>query len=465
MIARIRKLFGFMKLAILGTNEDLSQIPIRRAIILLAVPMVLEMVMESLFAVIDIYFVNKISTNAVATVGLTESVITIIYALGMGLSMAATAMIARRIGEKKPAEASFTAMQAIILTLVLSGLLGLLGLYFADDILILMGGSPELVQEGTNYTRIMYGGSGVIMLLFLINGIFRGAGNASIAMRALIISNVLNIILDPLFIFGWGPIPAMGVTGAAVATTIGRSIGIFYQLYHLVKGGSLIKINWSQFTFDFPILERIIKIASGGVGQFLIESASWIFLMRIISSFDSEVLAGYTTAIRIIIFTILPSFGISNAAATLVGQNLGANQPERAEKSVWLAAKYNVIFLFSVSIIFYLFAPEIVGIFTQEEAVMKEAIKAIQFICFGYVFFAYGMVVSHAFNGAGDTRTPSIINIVCFWIIQVPLAYFLAIKQELMSDGVYLSIIGSFALLATISIIWFRKGNWKSTQV
>jgi len=303
------------------------------------------------------------------------------------------------------------------------------------------------------------------MLLFLINGIFRGAGNASIAMRALWISNILNMLLDPLFIFGWGPIPAMGVTGAAVATAIGRSVGVLYQVYHLLKGTGVITVSFQHIKPDFSLLTRIVKIASGGVGQFLIESASWIFLVRIISNFGSEVLAGYTIALRIIIFTILPSFGISNAAATLVGQNLGAKLPDRAEKSVWLAARYNVAFLFSVSLIFYIFSNEIVGIFTDVDAVKKEAIKAVRYICFGYIFFAYGMVLSHAFNGAGDTKTPTIINFVCFWLFQIPLAYFIANDLGLGSDGVYLGIVFAFALLAVISIIWFKRGKWKLTVV
>lgn len=465
MLQRIRKYVLFLQYAIKGTNEDLTNIKISRAIILLSVPMVLEMVMESLFAVVDVFFVAQVSTNAVATVGLTESVITIVYSLGIGLSMAATAMVARRIGEKKKKEASHAAVQAIILTLVVSLVLSVAGFIYGEDVLRLMGGEEELIQEGRWYTKILFASNGTIMLLFLINGIFRGAGNASIAMRALWISNILNMLLDPLFIFGWGPVPAMGVTGAAVATAIGRSIGVLYQIYHLLKGTGAITISFQHIKPDFSVLARIVKIASGGVGQFLIESASWIFLVRIISNFGSEVLAGYTIALRIIVFTILPSFGISNAGATLVGQNLGAKLPDRAEKSVWLAARYNVVFLFTVSLIFYIFSNEIVGIFTEVEAVKKEAIKAVRYICFGYIFFAYGMVLSHAFNGAGDTKTPTIINFVCFWLFQIPLAYFMANNLGFGSDGVYLGIVFAFALLAVISIIWFKRGRWKLTEV
>jgi len=465
MLQRIRKYVLFLQYAIKGTNEDLTNIKISRAIILLSIPMVLEMVMESLFAVVDVFFVAQVSTNAVATVGLTESVITIVYSLGIGLSMAATAMVARRIGEKKKKEASHTAVQAIILTLAVSLVLSVAGFIYGEDVLRLMGGEEELIKEGRWYTKILFASNGTIMLLFLINGIFRGAGNASIAMRALWISNILNMLLDPLFIFGWGPIPAMGVTGAAVATAIGRSIGVLYQIYHLLKGTGVITVSFQHIKPDFSVLTRIVKIASGGVGQFLIESASWIFLVRIISNFGSEVLAGYTIALRIIIFTILPSFGISNAAATLVGQNLGAKLPDRAEKSVWLAARYNVAFLFTVSLIFYIFSNEIVGIFTDVEAVKKEAIKAVRYICFGYIFFAYGMVLSHAFNGAGDTKTPTIINFVCFWLFQIPLAYFMANNLGLGSDGVYLGIVFAFSLLAVISIIWFKRGRWKLTEV
>ncbi len=465
MFQRLRKYIFFLQYAIKGTNEDLTNIKISRAIILLSIPMVLEMVMESLFAVVDIFFVSQISTNAVATVGLTESVITIVYSLGIGLSMAATAMVARRIGEKNFKKASYTAVQSIIVTIVLSAILSVAGFIYGEDVLRLMGGEEDLIAEGRWYTKILFASNGTIMLLFLINGIFRGAGNAAIAMRALWISNILNMILDPMFIFGWGIIPEMGVAGAAVATTIGRSVGVLYQLYHLLKGSGVIKISLKQFKVDFPIIKRLIKIASGGVGQFLIESASWIFLTRIISQFGSEALAGYTIALRIILFTILPSFGISNAAATLVGQNLGAKLPERAEKSVWLAARYNVIFLFTVSLIFYTFAREITGIFTDEVAVKAEAIKAVRFICLGYIFFAYGMVVSHAFNGAGDTRTPTVINFLCFWLIQIPLSYYLATTLGWGTDGVYIAIISAFALLAVISVIWFKKGHWKLKEV
>ncbi len=465
MYQRIKKYIYLFQSAIKGTNEDLTATSIKRAILLLSVPMVLEMVMESLFAVVDVFFVSQISTNAVATVGLTESIITIVYALGIGLSMAATAMVARRIGEKKAEEASNTAVQAIFITLIISVVLGISGYIFGEEILMLMGGSSELIAEGKWYTKIMYGSSGIIMMLFLINGIFRGAGNAAIAMRALWISNILNMVLDPIFIFGWGPIPEMGVMGAAVATTIGRSVGVAYQITQLINNKGVIKIYLKYLKPNWQIIKRMIGIASGGVGQFLIESASWIFLIRIISQFGSEALAGYTIALRIIIFTILPSFGISNAAATLVGQNLGAKQPERAEQSVWLAARYNAIFLFSVSIIFYIFTYEIVGLFTDVEAVKAEAIKAIRFICFGYLFFAFGMVVSHAFNGAGDTRTPSIINFVCFWLIQIPLSYVLANTLGFGTSGVYIAIVTSFSLLAVISIIWFKRGNWKLKEV
>lgn len=465
MYQRIRRYIYFFQKALTGTEEDLTKITIKRAILLLSIPMVLEMVMESLFAVVDVFFVSQISTNAVATVGLTESIITIIYALGMGFSMAAAAMVSRRIGEKKPKEASYTAMQAILLTVLISIVMGVLGFTYGEEILALMGGEADLIAEGSGYTKIMYGGSGVIMLLFLINGIFRGAGNASLAMRALWISNILNMILDPILIFGFGPVPEMGIAGAAIATTVGRGVGVCYQLYHLLKGSGVINIYWQHLKPNINLMIRIIKIAAGGAGQFLIESASWIFLTRVMSIFGSEALAGYTIAMRIIIFTILPSFGVSNAAATLVGQNLGAKLPDRAEKTVWLAARYNVVFLFSISVIFYIFTFEIVEIFTDKVVVKAEAIKAIRFICFGYIFFAYGMVVSHAFNGAGDTRTPSIINFICFWLIQIPLAYYLSINLSLGSTGVYISIITSFSLLALLTIAWFKKGKWKLKEV
>jgi len=423
------------------------------------------MLMESLFAVVDVYFVSKVSVNAVATVGLTESVLMIIYSIAVGLSMAATAIVARRIGEKDPKRASSAAFQALILSVTIGIVLGTVGLIFAGDILKLMGGEPELIEEGIGYTQIMYGGNLSILLLFLINGIFRGAGNAAIAMRSLWLANGINIILDPILIFGLGSIPEFGVAGAAIATTTGCSIGVIYQLYHLFNGKSIIHIAWHNIVLRWKTMKELIKVSSGGIAQFLIESASWIFLVRVVSEFGADALAGYTIAFRIIVFTLLPSWGMANAAATLVGQNLGAKQPDRAETSVWRTAMYNGGFLLVVSIVFFVFAEPILSIFTDVAAVQEIGKSALQIICFGYVFFSYGMVVGQAFNGAGDTRTPMWISLVVFWIIQIPLAWWLAMSLGLESDGVFISIAVCHSIYAVIAMVLFKRGKWKLVKV
>jgi putative MATE family efflux protein len=427
--------------------------------------MIAEMLMESLFAVVDVYFVSKVSVNAVATVGLTESVLMIIYSIAVGLSMAATAIVARRIGEKDPKRASSAAFQALILSVTIGIVLGTVGLIFAGDILKLMGGEPELIEEGIGYTQIMYGGNLSILLLFLINGIFRGAGNAAIAMRSLWLANGINIILDPILIFGLGSIPEFGVAGAAIATTTGCSIGVIYQLYHLFNGKSIIHIAWHNIVLRWKTMKELIKVSSGGIAQFLIESASWIFLVRVVSEFGADALAGYTIAFRIIVFTLLPSWGMANAAATLVGQNLGAKQPDRAETSVWRTAMYNGGFLLVVSIVFFVFAEPILSIFTDVAAVQEIGKSALQIICFGYVFFSYGMVVGQAFNGAGDTRTPMWISLVVFWIIQIPLAWWLAMSLGLESDGVFISIAVCHSIYAVIAMVLFKRGKWKLVKV
>lgn len=427
--------------------------------------MVLEMVMESLFAVVDVFFVSKIGVNAVATVGLTESVVTIIYSLAMGLSMAATAMVARRVGEGKYGAAAWSAMQAIYLGLAFSIVLGVLGWIFAEDILRGMGGSEEVVRTGTGYTRIMLGSNVVITMLFLLNGIFRGAGDAALAMRSLWIANGLNIILDPLFIFGWGPFPELGVMGAAVATAIGRGVGVLYQLYILFKGSGLLKIAAHHFLVNWHIIWRLIKVAAGGAGQYFIASASWVFLMRIVSEFGSEVVAGYTIAIRLIIFTILPSWGIANAAATLVGQNLGAGHPERAESSAWKAAFYNMLFLLAVTVVYMAGGPLFISWFSQEPTVVEAGALCLRILSAGYIFFAYGMVISQSFNGAGDTRTPTLINLFCFWMMEIPLGYVLAMKTGLDHTGVYWAITISETTMALICIWLFKKGKWKTVVI
>ncbi|MCO6480912.1 MAG: MATE family efflux transporter [Phaeodactylibacter sp.] len=451
--------------ALNGKEKKFTSGSINRAIVLLSIPMILEMVMESLFAVADVFFVSKVSTDAVATVGLTESVVTLVYAIAVGMSMAATAMVARRVGEENKEQAAVAAAQSMLIALGISIVLGIPGFLFAEDILRLMGGSEELIANGVGYTRILLGSNAVIMFLFLLNGIFRGAGDAAIAMRSLWLANGINIILDPLFIFGIGPFPEMGVQGAAMATFIGRGAGVLYQLYILFGKSSVIQLRREHFQANLPIIRKLGKVASTGAGQFLIGSASWIFLMRIIAHFGSEAVAGYTIAIRLIIFTLLPSWGLANAAATLVGQNLGAGHPERAEKSVWQSAFYNMLFLLSVSAIYFLFANPILGLFDSEPAVLEAGVLSLRIICAGYVFFAYGMVISQAFNGAGDTRTPTIINLFCFWMLEIPVAYFLAITMEWGLAGVCWAIAGSETVLAIISILVFRMGRWKTVEI
>jgi putative MATE family efflux protein len=462
---KLKRLFTYFKTAVKGEEKNFTSGSINKAIFMLSVPMILEMVMESLFAVVDVFFVSRLGENAVATVGLTESVLTLIYAIAIGISMAATALIARRVGENKTKEAAQSAGQALILACVISAAISLAGIFFAGDILRLMGGSAALIAQGEGYTRLMLGSNLTIMFLFLNNAIFRGAGDASIAMQSLWIANLLNILLDPLFIFGWGPIPAFGVSGAAIATTIGRGCGVIYQFAILLSGKSVIKINWQDIMLRLSMIWQILKISFGGMGQFLISSASWIFLIRIISEFGSDALAGYTVAIRVIIFTILPSLGLANAAATLVGQNLGAGQPDRAEKSVWRAAFYNMLFLTAVSVILFVFAENIIHIFSDKDSVVDYGKQCLRYICVGYIFAAYGMVISQSFNGAGDTRTPTFINLFCEWILQIPLAYLLAVYLGLGPTGVFIAIAISFSVLAVISIILFRRGNWKLVKI
>lgn len=463
--SRVFHILRLFKTAITGEEQEFTTGSINRAIFMLSVPMVLEMIMESLFAIIDVFFVSKLGVDAVATVGLTESMLTIIYSVGMGISMAATAVVARRTGEKNKDGAAHTGMQAIYAGLSISIIISIIGILYAEELLTLMGASPELVANNYIYTKIMLSSNIVIMMLFLINGIFRGAGDASIAMRSLWLANGLNIILCPTLIYGIGPIEGMGLMGAALATTIGRGIGVCYQVYHLFNAKGLIRIARKHMSIDLPVMGNLLKIASGGTAQFLIASASWIFLVRIISQFGSDALAGYTIAIRVIIFTIMPAWGMANAAATLVGQNLGANQPERAEKSVWKSAYFNSIFLITVAIIFFITAPWIIAQFNSEPTVLQYGIDCLRFVCFGYLFYGYGMVLSQAFNGAGDTRTPTILNLFGFWLFQIPLAYILAISFEWGPRGVFTAIAIAESAIALVAIILFRRGTWKTIKV
>lgn len=460
-----KKFVHYFWIAISGKETEFTSGSIRKAIFMLSIPMILEMLMESIFALVDIAYVSKVSVNAVATIGLTESVITLVYALAIGLSMAATAVVARRIGEKDVQGARIAAVQAISLGVLISVLIGVIGIIYAKEILALMGGEPELIAEGYGYTQWLIGGNITITLLFLINAIFRGAGNASIAMWALVLSNGLNIILDPMFIFGFGPIPEMGVKGAAVATNIGRGTAVLFQLGILFFGWGKIKLLAKDLVLNFKVMLNLIKVSLGGIAQFLIGTSSWIFLMRIMSEFGSEVLAGYTIAIRVMMFTLMPSWGMSNAAATLVGQNLGAKQPERAERSVWKTGKYNAIFMGTVSLGYLIFAKTIISWFNATPEVVKSGALCLQIIALGYIFYAYGMVVTQAFNGAGDTRTPTKINLISFWFFQLPLAYVSALVLGWGAIGVFLAITLAEVLLAVLAMVWFKKGKWKQVQV
>jgi putative MATE family efflux protein len=458
-------LWSSIREAVRGSHQDFTTGSLNRAILLLAIPMVLEMVLESLFAVVDVFWVGHVGANAVATVGLTESLLLLVFAIGMGLSLSTTAMVARRIGEKDPEDAAVAGVQAIFLGLAVSILLGLPALIFAPDLLRIMGASPEIVATGSGYARIALGGSGIVLMLFLNNAIFRGAGDAAIAMRLLWVSNIINLVLDPCLIFGWGPFPRLGVTGAALATFTGRGIGVLYQFYRLLRGTERIRVLHRQIRLNLGVLLRLIRVSLTGICQFAIAQTSWIGLVRIVSIFGAAAVAGYTIAIRIVIFAILPSWGLSNAAATLVGQNLGAKQPERAETSVWRTGFYNMIFLGAVGIGFVLFAQPIVRLFSQDPAVVPLAVSCLRIVSYGNIGYAYGMVMLQAFNGAGDTVTPTIVNLFGFWMFEIPLAYWLAIHQGLQSKGVYWSIVIAEGAIAAASVLLFKRGRWKQRKI
>jgi putative MATE family efflux protein len=451
--------------ALRGSHQDFTTGSLNRAILLLAIPMVLEMVLESLFAVVDVFWVGRLGADAVATVGLTESLLSLIFAIGLGLSLSTTAMVARRIGERDPAGAAVAGVQAIAIGLVVSAIVGIPCLFYGPDLLRLMGASPQIVAVGSGYARIALGGGGVIMLLFLNNAIFRGAGDAAIAMRLLWVSNIINLILDPCLIFGWGPFPKLGVTGAAVATFTGRSIGVLYQFYRLMRGTARIRILRQQIRLNLHVLVRLLRVSLTGILQFAIAHTSWIGLVRIVSIFGSVALAGYTIAIRILIFIILPSWGLSNAAATLVGQNLGAKQPERAQISVWRTGFYNMLFLGAIGVFFLFFATPAVRLFTHDPAVVRVAATCLRILSYGNIGYAYGMVMLQAFNGAGDTVTPTIVHFFGFWILEIPLAYFLAISMRLAANGVYISIVIAECAIAAAGILLFRRGKWKGQQI
>ncbi len=464
----LRQFFRDLREAIGGSERDFTQIPLSKAIILLSIPMVLEMIMESVFALVDIFFVSRLGAEAIATVGITESLMTIIYAIGIGLSVGTTALVSRRIGEKKPEEAAVAAVQAIFTGVVVSLLFSAVGIFFAKDLLRLMGASETTVEMGYMYPTIMLGGNAVIMLLFIINAVFRSSGDAAISMRVLWFANILNIILDPLLIFGIGPFPEMGVQGAAIATNIGRGVAVVYQLYLLGKGNHRVKIKARQVVLKIGEMVKLIKLSVGAIGQYLIATSSWVFLVWVVTGLGEEVVAGYTIAIRVLLFALLPSWGLANAAATLVGQNLGAKQPDRAERSAWVVGIANMIFLGFVSIFFIAFPEKFISFFVNgvdEAVVMASGVTCLRIISFGFLVYAMGQVMINSINGAGDTATPVWINFIAFWLLEIPLAYIFTNVLDLHINGVCYAILIGEAAMTIIAIAIFRRGKWKLKEV
>ena len=457
--------FSAVREAIRGSKSDYTKGSIGRSVLLLSVPMVLEMLMESIFAVVDVYFVGRLGENAIATVGLTESLVTIIYTLAIGLSIGVTALVARRIGEHNPDGAARAAVQAIIIGLALAVLIGVTGVLLGPRLLDVMGASGDVIKIGSNYTRVMLGGNASILFLFLFNAIFRGAGDAAIAMRVLWLANFINILLGPCLIFGLGPFPELGVTGAAIATTIGRSTGALYAFSRLLRIGSRVHIRRKHLLPDPALMMRLVRISASGAFQVFIGMASWIGLMRIISKYGSDAISGYTIGMRVILFALLPSWGMSNAAATMVGQALGAGKPERAERAVWKAGFYNMLFLGVVGIVFVVFAGNIIRLFTSETNVIRYGVDCLRIVASGFLFYAYGMVITQSFNGAGDTFTPTIINLFVFWFWEIPLAYVLALFFGLGPRGVFVAMTIAFSTLAVISAVVFKRGRWKKNAI
>lgn len=458
-------LWAGLRDAIRGTSADYTRIPLRRAVFLLAVPMVLELVLESTFAVVDIFFVAKLGPSAVATVGLTESYLFLLYSIAMGLAMGITALVARRVGEGASEEASITAAQALWIAVLASVPFAIAGIVWARELLALMGADAWTLQHGVGYMQWMLGGNVVILLLFVINAIFRGAGDAAIAMRVLWVANGLNILLDPLLIFGWGPVPALGVEGAAIATTIGRGTGVLLQLWILFHGGKHIRVRAAQLAWRAGVAWRIVRTSLGGVGQMIVAMTSWIFLMRILASIGSEAVAGATIAIRVMMFTMMPAWGMSNAAATLVGQNLGARQPERAEASVWQIGRYNMGYLLCIALLFFLLPRELVGFFSSDAQVVAIGAEWLRILSYSLFVYGWWMVSVQAFNGAGDTATPTWINVVFFWLIQIPLAWLLALHLQLGHSGVFWAVFVSETAVGLFTLWLFSRGRWKTVQV
>lgn len=462
---KLRKIILSISDSLSGKEHDFTSGSLRKAAFLLSVPMVLEMIMESVFAVVDIFFVSRLGADAVATVGITESIITLIYAIATGLSIATTALVSRRIGSNEPAKASGAAFQAIITGTAISLFIALPGVLFASDLLSLMGASDIIVTEYAAYTQWMLGGNIVIMLLFIMNAIFRSAGDAALSFRVMWIANATNIVLDPCLIFGLGPFPEIGIAGAAIATNAGRGIAVIYQFYLLFKGKGRVKLNSRSLTVEPRVIAQLIKLSLGGIGQNIIATSSWIGMVRLVSHFGSEVLAGYTIAIRIIIFSLLPSWGLGNASATLVGQNLGAGKPDRAEKSVWFTGKINMIYTAIAGLIFVMIPELFLALFISDPGVIRSGADCLRIISFGFVAYGLGMVLIQAFNGSGDTKTPIWVYFICFWLLEIPLAYLLAIRTDIGANGVFYSIAVSETLMTIIAWLLFRKGNWKLMQV
>ncbi|MBK7058194.1 MAG: MATE family efflux transporter [Leptospiraceae bacterium] len=460
-----RSVWQDLKDAIRGTEADYTTIDMKRAIFLLAVPMILELVMESTFAVADIYFVGKLGASAIATVGISETFLFLLYSMAMGLATAVTAIIARRIGEKNSEEASKSAIQSIFLAILVSIPFSITGIFFSKDLLRLMGADPWSIEHGYRYTQWMLGGNGIIVLLFVINAIFRGAGDAAIAMRVLFVANAVNIGLDPILIFGLGPMPSLGIEGAAIATNIGRGIGVLIQLWTLFNAGRHIKVKLSELSWNTSIVTQLIQTSLGGIGQMLVGMTSWIFLMRILSNISSEAVAGATIALRIMMFTLMPAWGLSNAAATLVGQNLGAGNPERAESTVWKIGFYNMGFLMLVSIAYFVFNQSLMKIFTDDLRVIAIGSEWLQILSYSYLIYGWWMVSVQAFNGAGDTRTPTLINVFFFWCIQIPLSYYLAVINSFQHTGVFWGVFISETSVGIFTLWLFTKGSWKKVKV
>jgi putative MATE family efflux protein len=460
-----QSLWAAVREALAGAHgRDFTEGPIGRAIYILAVPMVLEMMMESIFVVVDVFVVAHLGADAVATVGLTESFMTVLYALAMGLSIGAGAMVARRIGEKDADGAAHTAAQVILFGLVLALGIGVVGAIYAPALLRVMGGSAGVIDQAA-FTRVMLGGNASVVLLFLINSVFRSSGDAATAMRTLWLANAINIVLGPALVFGWGPLPRLGVVGAAIGTTIGRGTGVLYALTRLEKPSSRVRLQGHHFRLDVALIGRVIRLSSAATFQVFVGMASWIGLVRILASFGSAALAGYTIGLRVVMFALLPSFGMSNAAATMVGQALGAKKPERAEAAVWKTARYNAAFLGVVGLSFVLFAKLIVGVFTQDPEVARYGIMALRTVAYGFIFYAYGMVIGNSFNGAGDTRTPTWINLFVFWVLEIPLAWLLSHQTGLGVMGVFIAMTVAFSTLAVVSAVVFRRGRWKGSVV